>query len=82
MKINGHLSDKEILRLPLHQFSNRWRRKERKRRSHQHGGGPGGGAGADVDGLEGGMAGVSLRGGGGEGDEAEEANNAKGSIHI
>ena len=32
-----------------------------------------------MDGLEGGMAGVSLRGGEGEGDEAEEANDAEGN---
>ena len=54
--------------------------KERQRRSQQ-GGGPGGVGGGDVIGLEGGMAGVSLRGGGGEGegDEAEEANDAEGN---
>ena len=46
--------------------------KERQRRSQQGGGGGGG----DVDGLEGGMAGVSLREG--EGGDAE-ANNAEGN---
>ena len=45
--------------------------KERQRRSQQ-------GGGDDADGLEGGMAGVSLREGEG-GDDAEAANNVEGN---